>query len=257
MWNDRFSSLSGDPFDPSAGFLFPAPEGTSLSYLPHLLDAQAFIPPTERAEAAGFAFPGDNDAIRAEVVRRLNAAPGYRKLFARVFPRGATRGADHLRDGRARDRRVRVLAHVRERARSTATRAASANALDRPGEAGRAALLRRGRLRAAATRSPGRRTRCSATSAITCIGVPQLVPDHDERPLRRAGRERGLRTRAVHRRPRRPLRVPHLAASQRRAPARVHARRRLHHPRGAIRHHLDVVASASPTTRRRKASTPT
>ncbi|HEX2459069.1 MAG TPA: cytochrome c peroxidase [Vicinamibacterales bacterium] len=86
MLNNRFSSLSGNPFDPSAGFLFPAPESTSLSYLPHLLDAQAFIPPTERAEAAGFSFSGDNDAIRAEVVRRLNGTPGYRNLFARVFP---------------------------------------------------------------------------------------------------------------------------------------------------------------------------
>jgi cytochrome c peroxidase len=86
MLNDRFSSLSGDPFDPSQGFLFPPPEGTSLSYLPHLLTAQAFIPPTERVEAAGFAFPGDNDAIRAEVVRRINASPEYRRLFARVFP---------------------------------------------------------------------------------------------------------------------------------------------------------------------------
>lgn len=86
MLNDRFSSLSRDPFDPSAGFLFPPPEGTSLSYLPHLLDAQAFIPPTERAEAAGFSFDGDNNAIRAEVLHRLNDAPGYRRLFARVFP---------------------------------------------------------------------------------------------------------------------------------------------------------------------------
>jgi cytochrome c peroxidase len=86
MLNDRFSALSGDPFDPSRGFLFPPPEGTSLSYLPHLLTAQAFIPPTERVEAAGFAFEGDNDAIRAEVVRRLNASAEYRRLFARVFP---------------------------------------------------------------------------------------------------------------------------------------------------------------------------
>jgi len=85
MWNDRFVSLSSDPFDPSRGFVFPDPEGTSLSYLPHLLDAQAFIPPTERSEAAGFTFPGDHDAIRAEVVRRLNASSGYRTLFARVF----------------------------------------------------------------------------------------------------------------------------------------------------------------------------
>ena len=86
MWNSRFSAPSGDPFDNSAGFVFPDPEGTSLSYLPHLLTAQAFIPPTERVEVAGFAFPGDNDDIRSEVLRRLNENANYRQLFARVFP---------------------------------------------------------------------------------------------------------------------------------------------------------------------------
>ena len=72
MWNSRFRALSGSPFDNRDGWLFPAPEGRSLSYLPHLLTAQAFIPPTERNEVAGFDFPGDNDAIRAEVLARLN-----------------------------------------------------------------------------------------------------------------------------------------------------------------------------------------
>jgi cytochrome c peroxidase len=86
MWNGRFSSVSGDPFDNTAGFSFPLPEGASLSYEPHLLVAQAFIPPTERTEVAGFAFPGDNDAIRAEVARRVNAVPGYRRRFGKVFP---------------------------------------------------------------------------------------------------------------------------------------------------------------------------
>jgi cytochrome c peroxidase len=86
MWNSRFTSLSDDPFDNSAGFAFPDPEGTTLSYLPHLLDAQAFIPPTERTEVAGFAFQGDNHAIRAEMVRRLDAIPAYRVLFGRIFP---------------------------------------------------------------------------------------------------------------------------------------------------------------------------
>lgn len=86
MWNSRFASLSGDPFDNSAGFKFPSPESLSLSYLPHLLDAQAFIPPTERVEVAGFAFPGDNFAIRAEVLNRLNAVEAYRRLFGEVFP---------------------------------------------------------------------------------------------------------------------------------------------------------------------------
>jgi cytochrome c peroxidase len=51
-----------------------------------LLVAQAFIPPTERTEVAGFHFPGDNDAIRAEVLRRINAVPAYRKLFGQAFP---------------------------------------------------------------------------------------------------------------------------------------------------------------------------
>jgi cytochrome c peroxidase len=86
MWNGRFSSLSGDPFDNGAGFLFPPPEGTSLSDEPQLLVAQAFIPPTERTEVAGFDFPGDDDAIRAEVARRIDAVPEYRKLFGQVFP---------------------------------------------------------------------------------------------------------------------------------------------------------------------------
>ena len=85
MWNSRFRALSGDPFDNSAGWQFPPPEGRTLSYLPHLLTAQAFIPPTERVEVAGFHFPGDNNAIRAEVLRRLNATPSYRRLFGKVF----------------------------------------------------------------------------------------------------------------------------------------------------------------------------
>jgi cytochrome c peroxidase len=86
MWNSRFRARSGDPFDNGAGFEFPDPEGVALSYLPHLLTAQAFIPPTERVEQAGFHFPGDNDDIRAEVLRRLNADADYRARFARVFP---------------------------------------------------------------------------------------------------------------------------------------------------------------------------
>ena len=85
MWNGRFSSLSGDPFDNSGGFLFPPPEGTGLSDQPHLLVAQASIPPTERTEVAGFAFLGDNDAIRMEVARRLNDVVQYRRLFGQVF----------------------------------------------------------------------------------------------------------------------------------------------------------------------------
>jgi len=86
MWNSRFAALSHNPFDNSAGFQFPLPEGLSLSYQPHLLAAQAFIPPTERVEVAGFNFPGDNNDIRNEVLRRINAVPEYRKRFGKIFP---------------------------------------------------------------------------------------------------------------------------------------------------------------------------
>jgi cytochrome c peroxidase len=81
--------LSANPFDNSDGFQFPQPEGMTLSYLPHLLVAQAFIPPTERTEVAGFEFVGDNDAIRAEVLRRLNSIPAYRTHFGNIFPQVA------------------------------------------------------------------------------------------------------------------------------------------------------------------------
>jgi cytochrome c peroxidase len=85
MWNSRFASLANDPFDNSAGLQFPPPEGLTLSHLPHLLVAQAFIPPTERVEVAGFTFPGDNFDIRDEVLRRINDVPEYRRRFSRHF----------------------------------------------------------------------------------------------------------------------------------------------------------------------------
>jgi cytochrome c peroxidase len=85
MWNSRFAALSHDPFDNSAGFEFPLPEGRTLSYKPHLLVAQAFIPPTERVEVAGFTFPGENSDVRNEVLRRINNVPEYRKRFGKIF----------------------------------------------------------------------------------------------------------------------------------------------------------------------------
>ncbi|HSE65033.1 MAG TPA: cytochrome c peroxidase, partial [Thermoanaerobaculia bacterium] len=99
MWNSRFAALSGDPFDNSRGFQFPPPEAMTLSYHSHLLQAQAFIPPTERNEVAGFTFEGGNPEIRTEVLRRLNEIPEYRRLFGRSFPEvrgGAPITFDHF-----------------------------------------------------------------------------------------------------------------------------------------------------------------
>jgi cytochrome c peroxidase len=62
MWNGRFNSLSGDPFDNSQGFRFPFPEDDErfsrandvARGVTHLLQAQAHMPPTELIEVAGF-----------------------------------------------------------------------------------------------------------------------------------------------------------------------------------------------------------
>lgn len=117
MWNGRFAAVSGDPFDNSQGFSFPAPEGT-VQFPPndpevkHLLAAQGHIPQTEIVEMAGFtgtagtigarfdAFDNGlgsplplpdgsgfrNDPIREAVLLRLNGSPGYVDQFGKVFP---------------------------------------------------------------------------------------------------------------------------------------------------------------------------
>lgn len=59
MWNGRFSSASGSPFDNSKGFVFPEPEGlwafpAQDPRFKHLLAAQGHIPFTELPEMAGF-----------------------------------------------------------------------------------------------------------------------------------------------------------------------------------------------------------
>lgn len=133
MWNGRFSAPSGDPFNNSMGFLFPAPE-SNVKFLPndpavtHLLIAQAHIPPTELVEVAGFtgtagtigprfdAFddgkggivpPPDgsgfrNEPIRQAVLARLNGNANYRALFGQIFPSVAGGGPiDFIMFGKA------------------------------------------------------------------------------------------------------------------------------------------------------------
>ncbi|NNF12916.1 MAG: hypothetical protein HKN72_06830 [Gemmatimonadetes bacterium] len=86
MWDGRFEALSLDPFDNSDGFVFPPPEGTSLSRLDHLLAGQAFTPVVSRIEMAGFDFVGDAGDIRSEIATRVDAIPEYRERFAEVYP---------------------------------------------------------------------------------------------------------------------------------------------------------------------------
>jgi cytochrome c peroxidase len=119
MWNGRFFANAapgnnlGDPFSNMFGFMFPAPELASLGYHDHLLQAQAFIPPTELVEVAGFTGtshtdlsprfevfdngkgltvpPADgsgfrNQPIRDTAIGLINATQGYRQAFGKVFP---------------------------------------------------------------------------------------------------------------------------------------------------------------------------
>jgi cytochrome c peroxidase len=117
MWNGRFNSISGNPFDNSKGFMFPSPEGTTRfppddKVITILAQAQGEMPPTETTEVAGFtgtkgtispefdqfddgrgltvplpdASGSRNDPIRAKVLTILNNTPVYRELFGEVFP---------------------------------------------------------------------------------------------------------------------------------------------------------------------------
>jgi cytochrome c peroxidase len=99
MWDGRFEASSLDPFDNSAGFSFPDPEGATLSHMEHLLGAQAFTPVVAREEMTGFDFPGDHDAIRAEIAQRVDAIAEYRDGLADVYPAvasGAPITYDHI-----------------------------------------------------------------------------------------------------------------------------------------------------------------
>ena len=115
MWNGRFYSPADDPFSNAQGFEFTLPEGITAfppnhPTIKHLLVAQAFIPPTELVEAAGFTGITDlgerflqfndghgsavpaavdgfrNEPIRQAVLQRLNASFAYRALFGARFP---------------------------------------------------------------------------------------------------------------------------------------------------------------------------
>jgi cytochrome c peroxidase len=133
MWNGRFSAPSDNPFDNSLGFLFPPPESATKfppndPLVEHLLVAQAHIPPTELVEVAGFTGtkgtigprfdqfddgkgsvvpPADgsgfrNEPIRQAVLARLNGNAGYRQLFGARFPSVAAGGPiDFTMFGRA------------------------------------------------------------------------------------------------------------------------------------------------------------
>lgn len=126
MWNGRFNSMSGDPFNNALGFRFPFPEDDTrfsfandiANHVTQLLQAQAHMPPTELIEVAGFngtcpngvpdptlgpvfcqfddgkgeivplpdSTGSRNEPIRQKALSILNATPASRQLFGEVFP---------------------------------------------------------------------------------------------------------------------------------------------------------------------------
>jgi cytochrome c peroxidase len=179
MWNGRFNSTSGGPFDNSQGFHFPPPEDDTRfrpndPVIKQLLQAQGQLPPTELVEVAAFTGtcgtidppslfcqfddgkgeivpPPDssgsrNEPIRQKALELLNATPAYRELFGEVFPEVAS-GApiDFSMFGRAiaefEFTIVFADAPLDQFARD------DRNAMTTPGKTGRPALLRQGELR--------------------------------------------------------------------------------------------------------------
>jgi len=132
MWDGRFSAPSGNPFDNSQGFDFPAPEGQGAfandAVVTHLLAAQAFLPVTEFVEMAGFTGTagiddeldamfdvfddglGDDvpaadaslyrhDPIRNEILDRLNGYTQYRGAYITEYRRRFARLFDDVDAG--------------------------------------------------------------------------------------------------------------------------------------------------------------
>ena len=205
MWNGRFSSLSDDPFDNSAGFLFPLPEGATAfppldPRVTHLLVAQAHIPPTELVEVAGFTGtrgtlgtlfdqfddgvgdptpPPDtvgfrNEPIRQAVLKRLNARPEYRRRFGQVFASVAAGGAiDFTMFGRAiaefEFSLVRATAPLDEFARGEPSAMTTAEK--------RGALLFFGKANCVSCHAVGGRSNeMFSDFKMHVIGVPQIAP---------------------------------------------------------------------------------
>lgn len=205
MWNGRFLSLSGDPFDNSQGFVFPLPEGKTRfpandPVVKQLLVAQAHIPPTELVEVAGFTGtagqigprfdqfddglggvvpPPDssgfrNEPIRQEVLKRLNGNPTYRELFGMLFTEVAS-GApiDFTMFGRA----IAEFEFTQVYANAPLDKFARGNMLAMTVSHKRGALIFFGKGRCSACHSVGGQSNeMFSDFKMHNIGVPQIAP---------------------------------------------------------------------------------
>jgi cytochrome c peroxidase len=101
MWNGRFASLSGNPFDNSQGFEFPPPENMIFqngspyaARTKHLLVGQAHIPFTELPEMAGFTTGQNVTAVSFSRFSGLTISKnGNKKASPLIFEIGKNKTA--------------------------------------------------------------------------------------------------------------------------------------------------------------------
>ena len=250
-WNNRFESLSGDSFDNRAGFRMPQPEGLSLSRFSHLLAAAACISVTDRMGLVGFKFEGDNDAIRATLAARVDANKRYRRMFAKVYPEinaGAPITFDMMANAIAEYEMTLVYANAPIDQYARGDLAAMSE------DEKRGALLFFGKARCVECHAvSGQANEMFSDFAGHVVAVPQLVPENSLATFDgpNANEDYGFEQ------------VTHNPADRykfRTTPLRNLGAQRVFfhdgaftHIDGAIKHHLDVFASArnyDPATQR-------
>ena len=156
-------------------FLFPDPEGLTLSYQPHLLAAQAFIPPTERVEVAGFDVPG-----------RQRRHPGRGAPPPERRPELSRAVLASVPGGEGRRRRSRSITSAAPIAEFEFTLVFADAPIDRYARGDRSALSDEAEARRAALLWRRGMRRCHAVSGQSnemfsdfrehVIGVPQVAP---------------------------------------------------------------------------------
>jgi cytochrome c peroxidase len=203
--NRRRSPLILNAFDNSLGFGFPQPEGTASfrpgdPAVPQLLVAQAFLPPTELIEEAGFTGIRDgldpryfqfddgkgescpaldaggfrNGPIRARVEQRLNAIPAYVEKFGDAF--------SEVRNGAAIDismfaRAIAEYEFILKGANAPIDRYARGDAGAMTDAQKRGALLFFGKANCVACHAvSGKSNEMFSDFRMHNIGVPQIAP---------------------------------------------------------------------------------
>ena len=185
MWNSRFRALSGDPFDNSAGFVFPDP-GRADALVPAAPAHGAGVHPADRARRGGrVRVPGRQ---RRHPRRGAAAAQRDRELSRAVRAR-VPRREGRRRRSRSTTSAARSPSSSSRRCtptrRSTGTRAAIRNALSERQKRGAVLFFGARRVRVVPRRVRAVERDVQRLPRSTSIGVPQVAPSLRQRDVRR------------------------------------------------------------------------